>query len=59
MFFLALGLALLLEGLPYFISPGGVRRYVAQILKLKDAGLRAIGFGLMLCGLILAYLATR
>jgi uncharacterized protein YjeT (DUF2065 family) len=59
MFILVLGLALLLEGLPYFISPRGVRRYIAQLLTLKDSGLRSIGFALMLCGLILAYLATR
>ena len=30
LFLAALGLAMFLEGLPYFISPSGVRRYLEQ-----------------------------
>jgi len=56
---LALGTALFLEGLPYFVSPPAVRRYLETLSKLNDATLRAMGFGLIVLGLILAYAATR
>jgi len=55
----ALGLALFLEGVPYFVSPAGVRRYLRQVERMSDAALRSIGFVLMVVGLLVAYLFTR
>ena len=57
--FLALGLAMFLEGLPYFVSPKGVRRTLAAITRMRDAGLRWFGLTLMIAGLVVAYLSTR
>jgi len=57
LFLTALGLALFLEGIPYFVSPRGVRRYLAEILRLGDGALRAIGLGLIAAGLLLAFLS--
>jgi len=57
--FIALGLTLFLEGLPYFISPSGVRRYMTQMMAWSDGSLRAMGLALMLAGLVVAYLAVR
>ena len=57
--FLALGTALFIEGLPYFVSPPAVRRYLATLSMLNDATLRSMGLALMLLGLIVAYAATR
>ena len=48
-----------LEGLPYFVSPPAVRRYLETLSKLNDATLRAMGLGLIVLGLLLAYAATR
>ena len=57
--FIALGLTLFLEGLPYFISPSGVRRYMTQLMAWSDGSLRGLGLILMIAGLIVAYLAIR
>ena len=57
--FLALGMAFFLEGLPYFISPPGVRRYIEMLSKMSDGGLRLIGLAMMIVGLVVAFFATR
>ena len=59
LFFAALGLAMFLEGLPYFVSPIGVRRFVQFVHTTSDGRLRLIGLLLMSAGLAVAYLATR
>lgn len=48
-----------LEGLPYFVSPAAVRRYLTVIAEMSDAGLRLAGLTLMTAGLLVAYFATR
>ena len=48
-----------LEGLPYFIAPGGVKRYMSQIQQSSDRLLRLIGFALMVAGLGVAYVALH
>ena len=57
--FLALGMAIFLEGLPYFVSPHGTRRYMRLLSRTDDGKLRFIGLSLMIVGLIVAYAATR
>lgn len=57
--FLAFGMAMFLEGLPYFASPRGVRRYMRLLSRTDDGKLRVLGLSLMIFGLIVAYLATR
>ena len=55
----ALGLVLFLEGLPYFVSPAGVRRYLRHVEQMSDGALRSMGLALMVVGLLVAYLFTR
>lgn len=55
--FAGLGIAMVLEGLPYFISPGGARRYLQRISELENQALRILGFLLMVGGLAVVYLA--
>ena len=55
LFFAALGLAVFLEGLPYFISPAAVRRYMERLANLSDAALRALGLVMIAAGLAVAY----
>lgn len=50
---------MILEGLPYFISPTGVKSYLARVLTMPDGTVRFIGFLLMTGGLVVAYLAIR
>ena len=59
LFLTAVGLAMVLEGLPYFISPRAVRTYLAQLTSLGDGSLRVMGLSLMAMGLLVAYLFTR
>jgi hypothetical protein len=53
------GLVLLLEGLPYFLSPGGMKRMTREILKASDRVLRLSGMAAMVAGLLLVYLGRR
>lgn len=55
--FAGLGIAMVLEGLPYFISPGGTRRYLQRLGELENQALRLLGFLLMVGGLVVVYLA--
>ena len=50
---------MLLEGLPYLISPAGVRAYLRTIERLGDGTLRAIGLALIVVGLLVTFLSTR
>jgi uncharacterized protein YjeT (DUF2065 family) len=59
LFLTALGLAMLLEGLPYLISPSGVRSYLRMLERMDDLVLRGIGLALIVGGLLVAYFATR
>ena len=54
-----LGIALFLEGLPYFVSPPLMRRYLATMTTVGDGTLRAAGLLSMAGGLFVAWLATR
>jgi hypothetical protein len=56
---LALGAALFFEGLPYFVSPQAVRRYLDLVSRMGDGVLRFVGFTMMAVGLALAWAATR
>ena len=54
-----LGLVLILEGIPWFLSPVSVRRLLRRLSESADASLRLLGLTLMLGGLLLVYLAGR
>ncbi|MBF0175243.1 MAG: DUF2065 domain-containing protein [Magnetococcales bacterium] len=54
-FLTAVGLMLIFEGMPYFISPHTMRRWIEQISLLPEMALRRTGFALMLIGLSLVY----
>jgi uncharacterized protein YjeT (DUF2065 family) len=59
-FFLTLvGLLLLIEGFPYFVFPGQMKRWLAKMGDLSDAQLRTAGLAAMGIGLVLAYLSRQ
>lgn len=51
-----LGLVLVLEGMPWFLSPVRVKRLLRTIAATPDSSLRAVGLVFMLAGLWLVYL---
>lgn len=52
-----LGVVMIVEGVPWFLSPEGYKRILLQLLPLGNFPLRVLGLSLMLCGLFLVYLA--
>lgn len=50
------GVVLIVEGIPWFLSPGGYKRLLLQVLPLGDAVLRVCGLTMMLGGLLIVYL---
>ena len=51
-----LGVVMIVEGIPWFLAPGGYKRMLLQLLPMGDGVLRLIGLTLMLSGLLLVYL---
>ncbi|OGL43747.1 MAG: hypothetical protein A2W05_05185 [Candidatus Schekmanbacteria bacterium RBG_16_38_10] len=56
---IAVGIVLIIEGLPYFIIPEQVKEITKRIQEIPSSSLRLFGFTLMLAGLIVVYLARR
>lgn len=57
MFFLAVGLVLVVEGLAYALAPSFVRRMAEELPKLGDEHLRIFGVVALAVGVGLVYLA--
>lgn len=56
MFWLALALVLVIEGLFPFLSPARWKRMFAQIVQMQDGQIRFFGLCSMLAGLLLIWL---
>ena len=55
-FLVVIGVVLIVEGIPWFLSPGGYKRVLLQLLPMSEGPLRCMGLLLMLTGLLLVYL---
>jgi uncharacterized protein YjeT (DUF2065 family) len=53
-----LGVVLVIEGIPWFLSPARYKTLLRQILTLSDQRLRLAGFSAMLIGLLLVHFAV-
>ncbi len=58
-FFTALGLMLVLEGLPYFAFPEKMQAVLRQISEMPPEKLRSFGFISILIGLFICYMVKR
>ena len=58
-FLSVLGLVFIIEGIPYFLSPGGIKKWVAIVLVMPERNVRIIGFMFMLTGLFVLYVGLR
>jgi len=51
-----IGVVMIVEGIPWFLSPGAYKRLLLRLLPVNDATLRLLGLAFMLTGLMLVYL---
>lgn len=58
-FLSALGLVLIFEGIPYFISPSRMKEFMRQIQEMDDGALRKMGLLAMIIGLLIIYLVKK
>ena len=59
-FFLSVvGMVMILEGLPYFAFPQGIKRWLVKVSEMETAHLRTFGLIAMCAGMVLVYLAQR
>ena len=54
-FLTVLGVILILEGVPWFLTPGGTKDILRQVGDISDSKLRWGGFAAMGIGLLLVY----
>jgi uncharacterized protein YjeT (DUF2065 family) len=54
-FLCVLGMAFIIEGLPYFIFPERLKIYLLKMTTMPDSTLRFLGISAMIFGLILLY----
>ncbi|MBE0599322.1 MAG: DUF2065 domain-containing protein [Desulfuromonadales bacterium] len=54
-----LGVVLVLEGVPWFLSPRGTKKRLLKMLVIPDAALRLGGLAAMLGGLLMVWLGQR
>ncbi len=57
LFLAALGLALVIEGLPYFLAPDAVKKMAERMRELPSGTLRLIGLASMIGGLVIVALS--
>lgn len=58
LFISALGLLMIFEGLAYFCFPEKIKELAQKLPEVPNISLRTIGFGLMVIGLLVAYLGS-
>jgi uncharacterized protein YjeT (DUF2065 family) len=56
---LVLGVVLIVEGVPWFLSPRRTKRMLSELFRMNDNSLRALGLVFMLAGLLIVYLVKR
>ena len=54
---MALGLALIVEGLPYFLHPEGALRMLRRLEEMGPAAVRVVGLSALLLGVLILLLA--
>lgn len=58
-FLSVLALVFVFEGMPYFISPGGVRKWLQVVGLMSNSAIRGIGLIFMLVGITILFVALR
>lgn len=58
-FLCVVGVVLIVEGIPWFLSPQGFKQMLLQMLPVPERMLRLMGLLLMLSGLVTVYFAMN
>jgi uncharacterized protein YjeT (DUF2065 family) len=58
-FLCVIGMVMIVEGLPYFAFPEKMKFWIRKVLEIPDSSIRRLGFGLMIAGFLLVYIAKR
>jgi hypothetical protein len=56
---MVVGMVLIVEGVPWFLSPTKTKSFLAQIQSLSNQQLRLYGLVMMAIGLLTFYFGTR
>ena len=56
-FLCVVGLVMIVEGIPYFVSPDKMKHMILMIAELPDTSLRWFGGILMALGLVVVYIS--
>ncbi len=59
LFVTLIGLILVVEGMPYVLSPEGMQRWLGEVARMPPRVLRGIGLTAMALGLVLCYITQR
>lgn len=59
LFLCVIGMVLVVEGVPYFLSPGKMKQFLAQIHEQPNESLRLMGFLAMLLGAVIVYIGAK
>jgi len=59
LFTLLIGLILVLEGLPYVVSPEGMQEWLKKLSSMPSGQLRSMGLIAMTTGLGICYIAQK
>ncbi len=54
-----IGVVLIVEGMPWFLSPLATKRMLAELSQMNNSTLRGIGLIFMLAGLLMVYFAKN
>ncbi len=58
-FLCVVGMVFIVEGVPYFLSPGKMKQFLAQIHEQPNENLRLMGFLAMLMGALIVYVGMK
>lgn len=56
-FLCVIGMVMIVEGIPYFVSPDKMKRMIRMVTELPDQSLRWFGGVLMILGLVVVYIS--
>ncbi|WP_459875691.1 DUF2065 domain-containing protein [Desulfothermus naphthae] len=59
LFFCALGMAFILEGMIYFLFPVDLKKFLENISEIPSSAFRNFGLFAMLIGLVIIYFTIR
>ncbi len=59
LFFTALGLAFVIESMPWILSPSSIRKLLETLSEMPDEVLRSFALTMFVIGLLIMFIATK